>query len=172
LKGVIVTNVLETERLTIRHFTRDDADFILELLNEPAFIQNIADRGVRTTDDALRYLENGPLNSYQKYGFGLYAVTLKESGVSIGMCGLIKRDSLEDVDIGYAILERFGAKGYATEAAAAVLAYGYNVLALKRIVAITAPDNDRSINVLQKIGLKFAGLVYLPHIGESKLFVP
>ncbi len=165
-------NVIETERLLIRHLTPDDAEFIIELLNDPDFIANIADRGVRTTADAINYIENGPRASYQKHGFGLYCITLKESGVPIGMCGLIKRDALEDVDIGYALLERFRSKGYAVEAAAAVLDYGLHTLDLKRIVAITAPDNDSSARVLEKIGLRFDKIINLPdHGGDSRFFV-
>jgi len=165
--------ILETERLTVRQLTEDDAEFILELLNEPSFIQNIADRGVRNLDDARGYIVNGPQASYARNGFGLFLVELKESGVPIGMCGLIKRDSLEDVDIGYALLPRFWSKGYAHEAAAAVMDYGRNVLKIPRIVGITAPDNEGSIRVLEKIGLRFDKIVVLDGVeGESKLFVP
>src|SRR5689334_9484170 len=165
--------ILETERLIIRQLTNEDGEFILELLNEPAFIRNIADRGVRTVEDAQAYIHNGPVASYEKNGFGLFAVELKETGAPIGMCGLIRRDVLPDVDIGYALLERYWNKGYAYEAAAAVLNYGYTVVGLKRIVAITALDNDASAKVLEKIGLRFESIVDLPGIGgESKLFVP
>lgn len=165
--------VLETERLVIRHLTLDDAEFILELLNEPAFIRFIADRGVRTTSDAQAYIQNGPITSYEKNGFGLFAVELKETGIPIGMCGLIRRAVLPDVDIGYALLERYWNKGYGFEAAAAVLNYGYQVIGLKRIIAITALDNDASARVLEKIGLRFERIIDLPEIGgASKLFVP
>jgi RimJ/RimL family protein N-acetyltransferase len=165
--------VLETERLIIRHLTPEDGEFILELLNESSFIRNIADRGVRTVEDAQAYIQNGPAESYAKNGFGLFAVELKQTGLPIGMCGLIRRDVLPDVDIGYALLERYWNKGYAQEAAAAVLNYGYKTIGLKRIVAITALDNDASANVLEKIGLQFDSIVDLPgHGGESKLFVP
>jgi RimJ/RimL family protein N-acetyltransferase len=165
--------ILETERLIIRHLTQDDGKFILELLNEPGFIRNIADRGVRTIDDAHAYIHSGPVASYAKNGFGLFAVELKETGLPIGMCGLIRRDVLPDVDIGYALLERYWNKGYAHEAAAAVLSYGYKTIGLKHIVAITALDNDASAKVLEKIGLQFDSIIDLPdHGGESKLFVP
>ncbi len=165
-------NILETERLALRQLTADDAEFILELLNEPDYIKNIADRGVRTAADARRYIENGPVASYAKNGFGLYAVTLKESGVPIGMCGLIKRDFWEDIDIGYAFLERYRRKGYAYEAASAIMDYGRNVLKIKRIVAFTTLDNDASIRVLEKIGLRFEKIMTLPgYEGESRLFV-
>lgn len=163
---------IESERLIIRPLTIDDAPFILELLNDPDFIQNIADRGVRTIEDAVRYIENGPLTSYQKNGFGLSCVTLKESGTPIGMCGLIKRDVLDDVDIGYALLERYRGKGYAVEAAGAVLNHGLQTLGLPRVVAIIAPENDASARVLEKIGLRYEKTIHLPdHGGDSKFFV-
>ncbi|HMB21196.1 MAG TPA: GNAT family N-acetyltransferase, partial [Anaerolineales bacterium] len=164
-------NVLETERLHLRQFSTEDAGFILELLNEPSFIQNIGDRGVRTLDDAIAYLTRVPLASYAKNGFGLYAVLLKETNEIIGMCGLIKRDGLDDVDIGYAFLPKFWSKGYAVESAAAVKAYAKDVIGLKRLVAITDPDNEGSIRVLEKIGLRFEKMVRLSQDDiELKLF--
>lgn len=153
-------NILETERLFLRQFTADDAPFILELVNEPSFIQNIGDRGVRTLSDAVKYIETGPVASYARNGFGLYLVTLKESGESIGMCGLIKRAALEDVDIGYAFLPKFWAKGYAVEAARAVREQACG-LGLKRLVAIVDPANTGSIRVLEKLGLVFEKMIKL-----------
>jgi RimJ/RimL family protein N-acetyltransferase len=164
-------NILETERLILRQFTTDDIEFIFEQVNEPSWIQNIGDRGVRTLDDARAYILNGPAASYAKNGFGLWLVTLKETGESIGMCGLIKRDTLEDVDIGYAFLPRFWGKGYAVEAARAVKDYAKEVIGLKRLVAIVDPANESSIRVLEKIGLKFERMVRLSADDiELKLF--
>lgn len=164
-------NSLQTERLMLRHFTTKDAPFILELLNEPSFIQNIADRGVRTLDDARAYLRNGPIASYQRHGFGLLAVELQATGETMGMCGLIKRDNLPDVDIGFAFLPRYWGKGYAYEAAAAVLTYGREVHKLTRIVAIVLPGNTGSINVLKKLGLTFERMILWDDDGvELKLF--
>lgn len=154
--------MLQTERLTLRNLTVEDAPFILELLNEPSFIQNIGDRGVRTLDDACRYLQNGPLASYRQHGFGLLAVELKATGAAMGMCGLIKRDNLPDVDIGFAFLPRYWGKGYAHEAAAAVMRYGRDVIKLDRIVAIVSPGNNGSINVLRKLGLTFERMLPWP----------
>lgn len=163
--------IMETERLVLRRLNADDADFILELLNDPSFIRNIGDRGVRTTEDARRYIANGPVASYAQLGFGLYLVELKESGTPIGICGLLKRESLEDVDIGFAFLPRFWSQGYAYESASAVMDYARKVLGLNRIVAVTAPDNQGSIKVLEKIGLRFKKMIAMPgHEGESKLF--
>lgn len=154
-------NIIETERLILRHLSTNDAPFILELLNDPSFIQNIGDRNVRTIADAESYITKGPVSSYEKNGFGLDLVTLKETGESIGICGLIKRDTLEDVDIGYAFLPKFWKKGYAVESARAVLEYGLTVQKLKRIVAITLEANRGSVRVLERIGLTFEKMVNL-----------
>jgi RimJ/RimL family protein N-acetyltransferase len=163
--------ILETNRLILRQLSTEDAAFILELVNEPSFIQNIGDRGVRTLEDARAYILRVAISSYEKNGFGLYLVELKDSGQSIGMCGLIKRDGLEDVDIGYAFLPRFWLKGYAVEAAAAVKDYARDMLGLKRLVAITDPANQGSIRVLEKIGLKYEKMVRLSADDiELKLF--
>lgn len=163
--------ILETERLLLRQFSTDDAEFILELLNEPSFIQNIGDRGVRTLADASSYILNGPVASYSQNGFGLYLVALKETSESIGMCGLIKRAGLDDVDIGYAFLPEFWSKGYAVESALAVKAYAKNAIGLHRIVAITDPANAGSIRVIEKIGLKFERMIKLSDDDiELKLF--
>jgi RimJ/RimL family protein N-acetyltransferase len=158
---------LETERLHLRQLTVEDAPFILELLNEPSYIQNIGDRGVRTLDDARAYLRDVPLASYAKNGFGLLMVELKASGESLGMCGLIKRDTLPDVDIGFAFFPRYWGQGYAFEAAAAVMTYGREVMRLERIVGIVSPGNTGSINVLRKLGLRFERLFPWPGDGSE-----
>jgi RimJ/RimL family protein N-acetyltransferase len=154
-------NVLETERLNLRRLEAGDAAFILELLNDPSFLRHIGDKGVRTLEDAARYIAEGPVASYARHGFGLWLVELKnadaggERRTPAGICGLVKRDTLPDADIGYAFLPRFCGRGYATEAAAAVLHHAHGALGLKRVVAITVPENEGSIKVLEKIGLKF-----------------
>ncbi|NWG07549.1 MAG: GNAT family N-acetyltransferase [Chloroflexi bacterium] len=163
-------NILETERLILRQFTSDDAAFILELVNEPSFIQNIGDRGVHSLEDAEKYIETGPALSYARNGFGLYLVQLKESGESIGMCGLIKRPALDDVDIGYAFLPKFWSRGYAVESARAVREQA-RALGLKRLVAIVDPANESSIRVLEKIGMVFERMIQLSTNDiELKLF--
>lgn len=166
-------SVLETERLALREFHLDDAEFILELLNEAAFLRFIGDKGVRTLADARDYLLKGPMESYRRFGFGLYLATLRADGTPIGMCGLVKRDGLADVDVGFALRSRYWSQGYAVEAAAAVLDYAKRRLNLGRIVAIANPDNRASIAVLEKIGLKFERLVRLSDdADELKLFAP
>jgi len=165
--------ILETERLILRQMNIDDDKFIFELVNEPAFIRNIGDKGVRTLEDARNYILTGPAASYAKLGFGLYVVELAETGSAIGICGLLKRDALEDVDIGFAFLEKFWGRGFAYESAAAVMEYGRHVLGIKRIVAITSPDNEGSIRVLGKLGLQFDKMIRMPGSDEdTRLFVP
>ena len=163
--------IIETERLVLRKLSANDAEFILELVNEPSFIKNIGDKGVRTLAGAEQYILDGPMASYERFGFGLYRVELKDSGVPIGICGLLKRDTLPDVDVGFAFLPKFWSRGYAVESASAVMKHGRNVLALGRIVAITALDNQSSIKVLEKIGLKFEGVIKLSEReSEVRLF--
>ena len=153
--------VVETERLVLRRISSEDAEFILELLNQPSFLQYIGDKGVRNSEDAIQYIQTGPVASYDRFGFGLYLVELKESGTPIGMCGLLKRETLADVDVGFAFLPDYWSRGYAFEAAAAVMTYGREVLGLRRIVAITSLDNAASIKLLEKIGLRFERLIKL-----------
>jgi RimJ/RimL family protein N-acetyltransferase len=163
--------VLETDRLNLRWLSTDDAEFILEILNEPSFLRFIGDKGVRTLDDARDYILNGPVDMYNRLGFGLYLTELKDGGVPIGICGLLKRDGLEDVDIGFAFLPKFWARGYAYESAAAVMAYGKTVLGLNRIVAITSPDNYASGRLLEKLGLRFERIIHLLNdASEVRLF--
>lgn len=159
--------VLETDRLIVRWLSPEDAEFILLLLNEPSWLRFIGDKGVRTIEDARAYILKGPVEMYSRLGFGLYLVELKQEGSSIGICGLIKRDSLKDVDIGFAFLPKYWGRGYAYEAASAVMAYGANVLHLDRIVAITSSDNDRSAKLLEKLGLGFKGIVKLSDDSEA-----
>lgn len=162
--------ILQTQRLTLRKFTFDDADFILALLNDASFIRFIGDRNVRTVEDARKYLK-GPLDSYERNGFGLWGVEDKASRTPLGMCGLIKRDFLPDVDIGYAFLPEFRAQGYAFEAASASIAFARDTLKLSRILAIVSPENERSIRLLEKLGMKFERMFTMPNeYEELKLF--
>jgi len=162
--------VCETPRLSLRRLDADDAEFILRLLNEPSFLANIGDRGVRSLDDALRYISHGPMASYAKFGFGLFHVSLLEGGDAIGMCGLLKRDWLEEVDVGFAFFPAYWGKGYAYESSAGVIDWGKRTLGIPRVCGITKPDNTGSIAVLEKLGLRYAGLVTSPDGVESKLF--
>jgi RimJ/RimL family protein N-acetyltransferase len=154
--------VLETRRLTLRRFSLDDAEFVLRMLNDPGWLEHIGDRGVRSLDDARNYIRDRFLAMYERVGFGMYLVALRDSGVPIGTCGLVKRAGLDDVDIGFAFLPQFRGEGFALEAAAAVLAHGKAAFGLKRIVAIVAPANHRSVLLLNKLGLRFEHAVSLP----------
>ena len=151
--------VLETERLRLRWLTADDAAFMFELVNDPTWIKYIGKRNVETVDAARVYITDKYVADYQGHGFGLNMVELKDSGTPVGICGLIKREGLEDVDVGFAFLPRHAGFGYATEAAAAVLEHGRRVLGISRIVAITVPYNVRSIRVLEKVGLRFEKII-------------
>jgi RimJ/RimL family protein N-acetyltransferase len=165
--------VIECERLSLRELGLHDAPFMLHLLNQPSFLRFIGDKGVRTLADARGYISEGPMDSYRRFGFGLYLASLRESGSAIGICGLVKRDTLADVDVGFAFLPQHWSKGYAAESAAAVLAYGRHTLGLRRIVAITAPDNYGSIAVLEKVGLRPERKIRLVEGGpELELFGP
>ena|SRR5688572_2157028 len=147
--------VLETERLILRQPTEDDAPFMLRLVNDPSWLQYIGDRHVHTVEEAKQYLLNGAIKSFAENGFGFGIVVLKETGECLGLCGLVKRPSLDDVDIGFAFFPEFTRKGYANEIADATLHYAFTELKLPRLVAITTPDNMASIQLLNKIGLNY-----------------
>ncbi|SMD46197.1 Protein N-acetyltransferase, RimJ/RimL family [Aquiflexum balticum DSM 16537] len=158
---------LKTERLILRKLTFYDSIFIVKLLNSPGWIEFIGDRGVRTEEDAKGYLQNGPLLSYEKNGFGLYLVELLETGDPIGMCGILKRDNLEHPDLGFAFLPEFMGKGYAYEAADAVVKYARKQLRIETLLAITLPENATSIKLLGKLGMKYDGVVKSPDSKEN-----
>lgn len=144
--------IAETKRLVIRHFELKDATYILNQLNQDSFIRYIADKKVRTQSDAEKYLEEGPLASYKRHGFGLNMVLLKESGAAIGMCGLVKRDELEHPDLGYAFLPEYWRKGYALEAGRSVINHAVNSLGITTILGVTLPNNEASNQLLLKLG--------------------
>jgi [ribosomal protein S5]-alanine N-acetyltransferase len=163
--------VLETERLSVRQFTVDDAEFILSLLNDPSFLRYIGDKKVRSLEDARQYLLTGPIASYERSGFGPCLVKLRESDAPIGMSGLLKREELPDPDIGFAFLPDFCRRGFAFEAATAVMQDASDRLHLERILAITTPDNHASSNLLQRLGFRFDRLIKLsPDREQVKLF--
>jgi len=159
---------LETARLTLRRFEFEDAPFVVELLNQPSFIKNIGDRGVRNVDDAHRYLREGPMAMYEKYGFGLWRASRRSDGVFVGMCGLLKRDILPDVDVGYAFLPDHWGQGYAYEAANATVQLGASRFGLTRIIGVVSDHNTASIRVLEKVGMSFERM-YPMHPGEPEV---
>lgn len=160
-------NIIETERLYLRNITLEDAPFVYELLNSPSWIKYIGDRNVKDIKDASEYIANRFLPSYQQFGFGLYLTKRKADDTPIGICGLVKRETLEDVDIGFALLPQFAKQGYAYEAASAVMLYAKNTLDLQRIVAITVSYNHNSIQLLERLGLKFEKTLNIPNDPEE-----
>lgn len=154
--------ILDTERLTLRTLEADDAPFYLELVNQPSFLKFIGDKGVRTVEAARQAIADGPQAMQRERGHSLYLVQRRGDGVPLGMCGLIKRDSLPGVDIGYALMPQYWGQGYAHEAAAAVLAHGRDSVGLDRLMAITSPENQSSIGLLLKLGLRFIEFTHLP----------
>lgn len=155
--------VLQTERLTLRRFDIDDAPFILELVNQPSFVEFIGDKGVATLADAELYLEDGALTSYREHGFGPYMVLETASGEAAGMCGLYQRDNLALPDLGYAFLEGFFRRGYAAEASQGVMDYAASMLGLDALAAIVDPDNSRSIALLDRLGFEFSTMYLMPN---------
>jgi [ribosomal protein S5]-alanine N-acetyltransferase len=154
-----MSTILSTDRLTLREFNLNDAPFIIKLLNTPGWLQFIGDRNVHSIDDAESYLLQGPMLSYETNGFGLWLVSLKDSGLSIGMCGFLKRQGLENADIGFAFLPDHAGKGYAYEAALAAIKYAQKGLGLDKILAIASANNESSIRLLKKLGLEFERMV-------------
>jgi RimJ/RimL family protein N-acetyltransferase len=162
-------SVIESQRLRLRWLSADDAAFILQLLTERDFLANVGERGVRDLAGAARYIEEAR-RGYARLGFGLYAVDEQNSGATLGLCGLLRRDSHPDVELGFALLPAARGRGYALEAAAATREFGHGNLGLARLVALTAPQNSTSMHILQRIGFKDEGLV--AYGGEaSRLFV-
>jgi [ribosomal protein S5]-alanine N-acetyltransferase len=159
--------ILRGARVNLRELAEDDAAFMLELLNDADFLRNIGDRGVRNLADARRYIAEGPVASYRQHGFGLWAVESTAAGVCMGICGLIRRVGLDDVDIGYAFLPQWRGQGYALEASTLVMKVARESFALRRVVAITSLENPASARLLEKIGLRFERLIRLGEDAEE-----
>lgn len=151
--------VMETERLILRYLTEDDADFFMRLANTPAWLKYIGDRNIHNIEASAKYMRDGSIKSYKEKGFGFYMVELKETGEPLGVSGLIKRETLDDVDIGFAFMPEAEGKGYGFESANAVMDFARNNLKLKRIIAITDQENKRSIKLLEKLGLVYEQMV-------------
>jgi [ribosomal protein S5]-alanine N-acetyltransferase len=163
--------ILETERLVLRQLTLDDAEFVFALTNEPSFLEFIGDKGISTLENARAYITNGPLDSYRRYGYGLWLVQLKVDGVPIGTCGILRKEWLADPDIGYAFLPSYWGRGYALEAAAAVLFHARATWSLDRIAAVVTPHNAPSIRLLEKLGMRFERTVVNPNAEVLALFI-
>jgi ribosomal-protein-alanine N-acetyltransferase len=154
-------NVIETERLKLREMSEADAAFVLDILNDPGFVRYVGDRGVRTIEEAARYISERFVESYRRNGFGLWLVETKDEGAPAGICGLLNRGTLPGVEVGYAFLPPFRSRGYAFEAASAAAAHAREVLDLPRLYAVVNPDNAVSIRVLEKLGMTFERMVRL-----------
>jgi RimJ/RimL family protein N-acetyltransferase len=161
--------VLQTDRLVLREPVLDDAGFIVELLNEPDFLRHIGDRKVRTDADAREYLRTGPMDSFKRHGLGLYVVELVNHGEAAGICGLVQRDWLDGVDLGFAFLDRYRRRGFAFESALRVMAHARQDLGLGRLLAVTTQDNTASTNLLEKLGFVREGSVTDPDDDEELL---
>ena len=153
---------LVTTRLIVRRMSIADAGFLLTLMNEPSWLRFIGDRGVKTIEDATNYIIQGPVAMYASLGFGLCTVELKDSTCPVGICGLMRRDYLDAADIGFAFLPAYWGKGYAYEAAVAVLNFAKTDLGLERILATTRLDNVPSQKLLEKLGLRFERFIGHP----------
>ena len=162
--------ILESARLKLRKLNYDDCTFLIELLNSPAWLEYIGDRGVKSVQDAKLYLDNGPLKSYKENKFGLSLIELKETNTPIGMCGIIYRDNLDLPDIGFALLPNYIGKGYAKEIATETVKYANDNLNIKNISGITLPTNIGSIKVLESIGLIFRKTIVFPDSEEELLY--
>jgi RimJ/RimL family protein N-acetyltransferase len=158
--------ILQTRRLRLRWFVAADADFLRALLNDPGWLANIGERNVRTRRQARTWIATRHTATYGRLGFGFWAVERKSDGVPMGMCGLIKRDTLMEADVGYALMPAFRGQGYAREAAAACVRYAQEVLGLPEVWGITSPANTPSATVLKQIGLNDAGVTRL--VGEER----
>lgn len=160
--------IIETERLSLEEVEQKDAPFIFELLNAPSWIQNIGDRGIKTLKDAENYIEKSFSKSYQENGFGLYKMVLKTTDKPIGICGLVNRPTLPNVDIGFALLPKFERQGYAYEAAQATMDFAKSTLGLTTILGITIAENLGSRRLLEKIGLRY---IETKGTGDEKVLV-
>lgn len=156
---MIQSMVVETPRLQLRELVPDDAEFVFRLVNEPSFLANIGDKGVKNLDDARHFILEGPWTRQQKPGYGQFLIELKEDRTPIGVCGLLYREALGMTDVGLALLPEFWKRGYAFEAASAVMEYGRSKLGLDRIVGLTSQENLPSIKVLEKLGMTFETMI-------------
>ena len=163
----VAGHTLETQRLDLRWLTPGDAGLMLAIWNDPGFLEHVGDRGIRTVDEAERALIEGPLRLYREHGYGPYRLSLRGTDTAIGICGLFRRDGLDDPDIGFALLPEYCGKGYAEEAARAVVAHARDGLGLTRLTAIVSPGNAASIRLIRNIGLDFERMHRMPADSED-----
>lgn len=165
-----MATVLETERLVLREVEESDGPFVLELLNSPGFLENIGDRGVRDEEQARTYIRDRVIGSYLQHGFGMWLAVQKADGAPLGLAGLVRRDGLDVPDVGYAFAQRAWGRGYAKEAAGAVLAHARNVMDIPKLAAVTTLENFASMAVLRKIGFTYQGVIQLPGVDRESAY--
>lgn len=163
------TYIIETERLRLREFNSTDGELIFELLNSPGWLKYIGSRSITTHEDAINYIETKLQKGYRESGFGFYLVEVRETGKKAGMCGLVKREGLEYIDLGFALLPQYENKGYAFESSLGVIQYAKNILNIDKLAAITLPSNLPSIKLLEKLGMKFEKRINIPGDPEELL---
>jgi len=163
------TYIIETERLRLREFNSSDGEMIFELLNSPGWLKYIGNRTIDTIDDAVNYIEAKLRKGYKDSGFGFYLVELKSTGEKVGMSGLVKREGLDDIDVGFTMLPQYENKGFAYESTAAVMIFAKEHLKLSKLAAITVPYNTPSIKLLEKLGMKFEKKINIPGDPEDLL---
>jgi [ribosomal protein S5]-alanine N-acetyltransferase len=159
--------ILDTKRLILREAEISDSKFFFDLLNTEKWLKYIGDRGIKTLDDAEKYINDKLIKSYRTNGFGLYVYELKKSNIPIGICGFIKRDYLDSVDIGFALLPEYERKGYTFEISHSIMKHGRETLGLNKVVAITTKDNLASQELLKKLGFNFKSYINEPETNEK-----
>lgn len=159
--------IIDTKRLYLRELTLGDSEFVYKLVNTPKWIKFIGDRKINSIKDSEKYLTKGPLKSYTQNGFGMWLIVLKHSLIPIGICGILKREFINDLDIGFAMLPKYENNGYGYEAANATLTFAKHKLKISRIVGFTLDYNNHSINLLNKLGFKFEKMIRLPNNDEN-----
>ncbi|MCF8262981.1 MAG: GNAT family N-acetyltransferase [Melioribacteraceae bacterium] len=147
--------LFETGRLGFRNLITEDAEEFYKLNSDYKVIQYTGDEEFANIKDAEDFLDS--YNHYAKFGFGRWAVELKDSGEFLGWCGLKFNEEINKVDIGFRFFRKYWGRGFATEAASASLEYGFNNYKLNEIIGRAQKANLASIKVLEKIGMKFTG---------------
>ena len=165
----VAADTIRTERLRLDRVTEEDAGLMLAIWNDPAFIRHVCDRGIRTLEQSLEAMREGALRQWAEFGHGPYRISLRDEGEAIGICGLFRRENLDAPDIGYSLLPPHYGRGYALEAARAVVDHARDVVGLEKIIAIVSPDNPRSIHLLEKLGMRVEGPIRMPGEDEDIL---
>ena len=157
----MIRTQLETARLRLRLFTHADVQIMFELGSDPDVIKYAEATPVRDLEEAMQRLEQGPLSDYEKYGYGRFAVELKETGNVIGFCGIKYLPEIELPEVGYRYLKEYWGRGIGTEVAQACVDFARDDLKIKKLVALIMPDNTASINLAVKLGMTRGPLIHI-----------